>query len=71
MKDVLNCTPALDSKLVRIQWYCKLQNILPTFHVPSFYNKLHLVDALSSSFWCRKIPGSDFCKGCATSKPEL
>jgi len=34
-----------------IQWYCKLQNILPTFHIPSFYNKLHLVDALSSSFW--------------------
>jgi len=26
-----------------IQWYCKLQNILPIFHVPSF--KLHLVDA--------------------------
>jgi len=23
---------------------------LPTFHVPSFYNKLHLVNALSSSF---------------------
>jgi len=29
-----------------IQWYCKLQNSLPIFHVPSFYNKLHLVDAL-------------------------
>jgi len=29
-----------------IQWYCKLQNILPIFHVPSFCNNLHLVDAL-------------------------
>jgi len=22
-----------------------LQNILPSYHVPSFYNKLHLIDA--------------------------
>jgi len=29
-----------------IEWYCKLQNILPIFHVSSFYNKLHLFDAL-------------------------
>jgi len=26
--------------------YCTLQNILLIFHVPSFYNKLHLVNAL-------------------------
>jgi len=25
---------------------CKLQNILPICHVPSFYNKLHLVDGV-------------------------
>jgi len=25
-----------------IQWYCKLQNILPICYVPSFYNELHL-----------------------------
>jgi len=31
-----------------IQWYCKLQNVLPTFHVPSCYNKLHLFDGLSA-----------------------
>jgi len=31
-----------------IQWYCKLQNILLIFHVPSFYKKIHLVDVLSA-----------------------
>jgi len=29
-----------------IQRRCKLQNIFPIFHVPSFCNKPHLVDAL-------------------------
>jgi len=28
------------------KWYCKLQNILPIFRVPSFHNKLHLIDVL-------------------------
>jgi len=30
-----------------------LQNILSIFHVPSFYNKLHLVDALSARIQTR------------------
>jgi len=29
-----------------MQWYCKLQNILPICHVPSFCNELHLLDGV-------------------------
>jgi len=28
-----------------------LQNILPIFHIPSLYNKLHLVDTLFARTW--------------------
>ena len=29
-----------------VLWYCKFHIILPIYRVPSFYNKLHLADAL-------------------------